>query len=250
MKLGAIFSKMPIYQSFQIDRAAYVLVFVFGISNAISYGQDVVQPKPVLHMAQDNSKLKPAAPRLDTSRPETSPSVPYAPPAASAPALVPSPSSKHKPSTLQGKIEHSRTMSQPHSLFGLPGNARGGTNDDLYRQRLQQQMLDSGITTGIGIIGVKFILFAGHSPIINRVFPLTPAASAGLQPYDVIVAVDGIPTRGLRKEEVYDMIIGTPGTPVMVSIERDGDFKVYNLTRMNINDITDPSIRSDYFRSL
>jgi len=195
----------------------------------------------VVSYADDNSQqLKRAAPKLDTSKPESAPSAPSTTPSAA----------KHSTSTLQGKVEHSHNATHPHNFFNMPGRARTGTNDNLYRQGVQQRILNSGITTGIGIIGVKFVLFAGHSPIINRVFPYTPAFAAGMQTDDVIVAVDGIPTRGLRKEEVYDMIVGTPGTPVTISIERDGDFKVYNLTRMNINELTDPAIRSDYLRSM
>lgn len=189
--------------------------------------------------AQQDSRLKPACPKLDVSKPE----------AKQQAVPTPAPPAK-KRSTLQGKVEHSRTMEAPKNFFGLPGHARGGAENNLYRQRAEQRTLNSSITTGIGIIGVKFVLFNGRAPIINRVFPLTPAFDAGMQPDDVIVAVDGVPTRGLRKEEVYDMIVGTPGTPVTVSVERDGDFKVYKLTRMNINDLTDPAVRSDYLHSL
>jgi hypothetical protein len=214
---------LTIHRSLQLEML-FAIVFV-ALNCTASYAQDNTQ--------QAKQSLKPAAPKLDTSKPEPAP----------APAAKPK-------STLQGKVEHSRNATQPHNFLGLPGRASSGTENNIYRQNVQQRMLNSGITTGIGIIGVKFVLFAGRSPIVNRVFPLTPAAAVGIQPDDVIIAVDGIPTRGLRKEEVYDMIVGTPGTPVSVSIERDGDFKVYNLTRMNINELPDPAIRSDYLRSM
>jgi hypothetical protein len=186
-------------------------------------------------LAQSNSQLKPATPKLDESTP-----IPTAP----------TPAPKRNQAPLHGKIEHSHNMSEPPPFSGGLGHAKGGASDSWFRGRTQDSMLNSSISTGIGIIGVKFVLFTGRSPVINRVFPLTPAAEVGLRPDDVIVAVDGVPTHGLRKEEVYDMIIGTPGTPVTISIERSGNYKAYNLTRMNINELTDPAVRRDYLRSL
>ena len=88
-------------------------------------------------------------------------------------------------------------------------------------------------------------MFGNQSPIINRVFPQTPAAATGVRQDDVIVAVDGVPTAGLSKEEVYDMIIGSPGTRVSLSLQHDDDYRVVNMTRMDLNDI-DPFIRREY----
>src|SRR5262249_17746109 len=99
-------------------------------------------------------------------------------------------------------------------------------------------------------IGVKFVLQLGKPPVINRVFAGTPAAQVGLVPEDVIVAVDGVPTAGLTKEEVYDLIIGSPGTRVNISISRGGDFQVVTCTRMDINELTDPVVRRDYMMSM
>ena len=107
-------------------------------------------------------------------------------------------------------------------------------------------MLESQTKRGIGIIGVKFIAYEKMPPIINRVFAGTPAAKAGLQPNDAIVAVDGVPTYGLRKEECYDLIVGTPNTPVTLSIRRGTSFSVYTMTRMDHTELTSPSIRRAY----
>jgi hypothetical protein len=212
----------------------FLATLIKGLFCVVLLGTLLDASSAILYADENAQQLKPAAPKLDTSKPE-------APPSASA--------IKRNSSILQGKVEHLHTV-KPHNFLGMPGHAKGEADTNIYRQNIQQRMYNTGITTGIGIIGVKFVLFGGHSPVINRVFPTTPAYTAGMQTDDVIVAVDGIPTRGLRKEEVYDMIVGTPGTPVTISIERDGDFKVYNLIRMNINELTDPAIRNDYLRSL
>jgi hypothetical protein len=136
---------------------------------------------------------------------------------------------------------------------GFAGRMRGGAqtaNTDTLKSRLGNNALNAAATAGVGIIGVKFVLTLGKPPVINRVFPGTPAYSLGMQKNDTIVAVDGVPTYGLSKEEVYDLIIGSPGTKVNVSIMRSGDFRVYNCTRMDINDLTDPVVRRDYLMSM
>lgn len=170
-----------------------------------------------------------------------------------------------KPTTLKGGVQHSHKVvpAQPKpSLVGrantgegqsgvlaAPGNAAMDQKRAL-KSRAQKDTLSSQATAGIGIIGVKFMMTFGHLPVINKVFPGTPAAQEGVRPRDVIVAVDGIPTNGLTKEEVYDLIVGTPNTSVTLSLLRGGDFTVRRMTRMDFNDITDPQVRRDYLLSL
>lgn len=110
--------------------------------------------------------------------------------------------------------------------------------------------LNAQVQTGVGIIGVKFVLGFGLPPTINRVFPGTPAHSAGLREKDIIIAVDGVPTSGLTKEEVYAMIVGLPETPVTVSVMRNGDFLPKTMSRMDFNDIPDPDVKRDYLLSI
>ena len=106
------------------------------------------------------------------------------------------------------------------------------------------------VPNGIGIIGVKFLLTFGRMPMINRVFMGTPAYTMGLRSRDVIVAVDGVPTLGLSKEDVYGMIVGRPDTEVTISIRRDGNFLAKTMKRMDFNDIPDPLVRQDYLMSI
>lgn len=112
------------------------------------------------------------------------------------------------------------------------------------------QNLSGATLAGIGIIGVKFMMTFGQPPIINKVFPGTPAFIEGVRPNDVIVAVDGVPTYGLTKEEVYDLIVGTPNTQVTLSLQRGGDFTVRKMHRMDFNDIPDPNVKRDYMYSM
>ncbi len=49
----------------------------------------------------------------------------------------------------------------------------------------------------------------------------SPAFAAGIEPNDLVVAVDGASTYGKTTDEVIDMLLGPPGTDVRLTIERD-----------------------------
>lgn len=151
-----------------------------------------------------------------------------------------------KPSaTLQGSVQ--KTHKHPEKKQGkLIFGVKKGQQDALKARIKDEGKLKAQAQSSVGIIGVKFVAVQGKPPVINEVFPLTPADKVGLRVYDAIVAVDGVPTSGLTKDEVFDLIVGTPGTQVNLSILRAGDYSTVNCTRMDINELTDPRIRRDY----
>ncbi|HEY9789247.1 MAG TPA: PDZ domain-containing protein [Candidatus Obscuribacterales bacterium] len=185
-----------------------------------------------------------------------------------APQIDPTADQGHKAQKpLQGTIQHNESA-QAHPAAPRKALKSGATaGNGFFGKGLRGKMADTNplngraadnganpfniqATSGFGIIGVKFVLAPGKPPIINRVFAGTPAAKVGMQANDAIVAVDGVPTFGLTKEEVYDLIIGSPGTTVSVSLMRGGDFRVVSCTRMDLNDIPDPIVRKDYLMAM
>jgi len=58
--------------------------------------------------------------------------------------------------------------------------------------------------------------------VVARVFPNTPAANGGLQPGDHIILVDTTSVIGWRTQEVSAKLVGQPGTPVDVTVRRQG----------------------------
>jgi C-terminal processing protease CtpA/Prc len=161
--------------------------------------------------------------------------------------VKPAPKAKSS-ATLQGSVERTGKASKP-KLHKAGANV-DAANTRVLRAKIREQKLKAIAESGVGIIGVKFIMTNGQPPMINRVFPGTPASEVGMRPFDVIVAVDGVPTYGLSKEEVYDLIIGVPGTDVTLSIQRSGDFTVHKVVRMDLNDIKDPIVRRDYMTQM
>jgi carboxyl-terminal processing protease len=110
--------------------------------------------------------------------------------------------------------------------------------DDPYSVLLTQDRykrlreMTSGRYAGVGI---EIDLRDGFVTVIA---PLagTPADSAGIQPGDRIVAINGKPTHGLRMEEVQQAMRGPIGSKVRLSIERGPalDPTVVTLTRRDI----------------
>ena len=112
--------------------------------------------------------------------------------------------------------------------------------------------LSEHLNEHIGIVGLKFVLGFGLPPTINRVFPSTPAYRAGLKDKDIITAVDGNPTEGLSKEEIFELIVGPPNTAVNLTIVRNGVKSEKQLKRMLLDDLKaiDPDVYRDYLMSI
>jgi hypothetical protein len=173
-------------------------------------------------------------------------------------------------STLKGTIEHRLSAPlPPRKQKKLNANANAAKSPDfrlsgaqraqrdrerVLKARAQEQALNARqpftIEQSVGIIGVKFHKLADGPAVINTVFAGTPAAKAGMHVDDQIVAVDGVPTRNLNKDQCYDLIVGSPDTPVTLSVLRGQNFDVKQMVRMDFNDIPDPLVRRDYLNSL
>jgi regulator of sigma E protease len=76
----------------------------------------------------------------------------------------------------------------------------------------------------IGSIGIRPVI----RPEVESVDPGKPAAEAGLQPGDVIVAAGG--QRGISWPDLITVIRGTEGRPILLEIERHGEVRTITLT--------------------
>ena len=181
------------------------------------------------------------------------------PPATKAQELKPDTPKMDKmpePETLKGGVQHNRVTEKKKTTklkaktrkSRFKGRkARGGRADTKrLRSSVDNNLLESTAKRGIGIIGVRFVAMEGYPPVINTVFPGTPAYEKGLAPDDVIVAVDGVPTMGLTRDECYDLIVGTPNTPVTLSLRRGGSFIFRTMVRMDFTELTNPHVRNAY----
>ncbi len=85
-----------------------------------------------------------------------------------------------------------------------------------------------------GGVGLR-ILSANGWVTVWRVIEGGPASAAGIQKGDKIVAVNDSSAQGWTIDRVSNNLTGTPGTPVKVTIERDGQRHSYDITRAVIS---------------
>lgn len=78
-----------------------------------------------------------------------------------------------------------------------------------------------------------------------EVFQNSPAEKAAMMPGDYIVEVEGKSVAGQKMEQLISQIIGPEGTPVHITIERNGTRHILSLSRQSI---TIPVITTHYFQ--
>lgn len=80
---------------------------------------------------------------------------------------------------------------------------------------------------GIGVV----LSFDRAQPTVIQVFDGSPADHIGIQPGDVILAIDGVPTEQMDPEEVVQRLRGTPGTAVRLKVGRRGQVQEVTIVR-------------------
>jgi len=85
-------------------------------------------------------------------------------------------------------------------------------------------------------IGAQVNIQDGYLTIVT---PLdgSPALKAGIRAGDKIVEIEGESTLGKSVEECVDLLVGEPGVPVTVTVERDGERSEVVITREHINTV-------------
>jgi len=97
--------------------------------------------------------------------------------------------------------------------------------NDPYSELLPPKESDDFNRTTGGRYGGTGMLLGNPSPgvfTVDRVFPDTPAADAGVREGDRLVSVDSTPTSSLTLNKVSDLLRGTPGSKVAVVYARPG----------------------------
>ena len=120
-----------------------------------------------------------------------------------------------------------KTLNDPYTRF-LGPKETGKVSDD--RQ---------GSITGIGVVFKSEKTEEGNL-VVDRLIEEGPAYTAGMRPGDVIVNVDGVAIANKETRDVIDLVTGEAGTVVKITVLRDGESLVFDVTR-GIIDI--PAVR-------
>lgn len=114
------------------------------------------------------------------------------------------------------------SLGDPYTVFLDPSDKR----------RLNE-LITGGNFGGIGVyIGQDD---KSKSTVIIEPISGTPADRAGLKPGDIIVSVDGHPTKGLKLDPVMNLIRGAAGTTAHLEIKRGDLLKAVEVVREEIH---------------
>jgi carboxyl-terminal processing protease len=92
------------------------------------------------------------------------------------------------------------------------------------------KILTTGKYGGIG----SLIRGGTDYSVISEVYKGFPADKVGIKPGDILKKVDDVSIKGFTTEKVSERLKGEPGTPIKVTIERNGTEKDYTLKREKI----------------
>lgn len=123
----------------------------------------------------------------------------------------------------------------PAAVFSQPTipamlEALGDPYTEYFPPEEYQSFLASMSDTSLVGIGVTFQL-TEEGLLLEDILPGSPAEAGGLQPEDLIIAVDDQSVLGLETDAVTDLIRGEEGTKVSVTYLRKGQKTTVPLTR-------------------
>lgn len=126
----------------------------------------------------------------------------------------------------------SQTSPQEAAGRGMMGNGQMGGRGGMTGMAADQQAAQDR-----GIVGIYPTLSADAvgAParlIVRGVAPYSPAYNAGIERGDQIVAVDDQPIDGKSLSDVVTTIRGEVGSPVKLSLSRQGQSREVSLTRV------------------
>lgn len=97
-----------------------------------------------------------------------------------------------------------------------------------YLPPVDMEGMNETITGNFGGLGIE-ITTENDTPKVVSPIDGTPAAEAGIQPGDLIVAADGEPLIGLLLRDVVAILRGEVGEPIVVTIVREGQMEPFDV---------------------
>ena len=109
--------------------------------------------------------------------------------------------------------------------------------EDPYTTYMSQEELQnfaSSINMDYVGIGVVYSMQNGK-PVIQRVFPKSPAEKAGLKAGDIIDKLDNLSISGYSSDEIKELVLGEKGTKIVVSVIRNNANFEFSVIRDSID---------------
>ncbi|RJS91595.1 S41 family peptidase [Salinisphaera sp. Q1T1-3] len=124
----------------------------------------------------------------------------------------------------------------------IHGMVEGLDPHSAYLDPDEYKALQVSTSGQFGGLGVKVQLENGYLRVVSPIDD-TPASKAGIKPGDMIIRIDDRPVKGMSMTEAVKAMRGKPGTPITLTIVRDGQNKPLEL-KLERADIQVASVRS------
>lgn len=105
---------------------------------------------------------------------------------------------------------------------------------DPEEYRALKESMSGGNFGGVGIY-IELAKEPGSRLTVSRPIPDSPASDAGIQPGDVILAIDGTSTQGFTIEDAQDKLRGSIGSPVVLTLRRRNQELPFDVTLQRDN---------------
>ncbi len=121
---------------------------------------------------------------------------------------------------------------------------------DPHSTYLDQQAFDdlqAGTSGEFGGLGIEVDMEDGFVRVVSPIED-TPAYKAGVRAGDLIIRLDDTPVKGLSLNDAVKLMRGAPGTPIVLTIVREGEEKPLKIT-VQRDIIQVKSVKSDLLES-
>jgi len=113
--------------------------------------------------------------------------------------------------------------------YAIRGMLSGLDPHSAYLNQEEYKNLQVGTSGEFGGLGIEVGLEDGFVKVISPIDD-TPAQRAGVQAGDIIVKLDDRPIKGVSLDEAVKLMRGKRGTPITLTIVREGEKKPLNIT--------------------
>ncbi|MBP3891451.1 MAG: peptidoglycan-binding protein [Solobacterium sp.] len=100
-----------------------------------------------------------------------------------------------------------------------------------YMSKEERESFYQSINRSYVGIGVQFLSTADGVHMIERIIEGAPAENSGIQPGDIIYAVDGVNVQEKTSDEVVALVQGEEGTSVHIDFLRNGEIVGFDIVR-------------------
>lgn len=103
-----------------------------------------------------------------------------------------------------------------------------------YMSREQMEQYSQNLSGTYVGIGIQYYQDDNDNFIIQKVFPASPAATAGLEPGDMIIKVNKEDVTEQTMDDIKSLVLGESGSKVNITVLREGKEKSFDMERAEV----------------